>query len=254
LGNKKRNIMKRTLVNLGVAVIFVICPSISRATGPSSLIIRIRPVAVSKTGEVLFKTHIDRNAEGCRGWCTEHTASYGWLVTSSKGIWEEIADSTVVPSEFKDESAAMQRSAILQSEYEAPLDLANPPPPARDLFTKYSFDKGTLVSPDTGKDRVTWLPRQFNADPNRPVTSQRQMTLGRVMSDRGVGKIVKARFSLAGVAVFGNEDSDETSRRQGAKFTFKDIPNMKTYGPDKALHDIGYDLQIVDGICFVDSK
>jgi hypothetical protein len=168
--------------------------------------------------------------------------------------WEEVTTATIIPSQFKNEDAVLQRSAELQAEFERPADIASPPPALRDTFLRYAFAEGRAINSDTGKAQVTWVPRTSSLEPTGLITSERQRTLGGVISTPDAGSKVAAKFFLGGVAVFENEDSDEVSQRHGAEFTFANMPNMKSYGPDSGLHDIGYDMQVVDGICFVDGK
>lgn len=229
-------------------MILVSLPYDSQSTGPSSLTIKIRPVAVSNNGVLLFRTLLEQNSEGCHGWCKDHTAKYGWLVVSAKGLWKERTYATIDPVNFKNEDAIIKESERLDADFTRSFDPVNPPPLLKENFQ--GTGQWKPISSDIGKNQITWYPRSLKNRPNSIATSNEQITIGKHMSMPKQGNPVRSKFYYAGIALFENKDSFDQPQCRGAQFEFK---NMKPYGQNGKMEDIGYDIQTIDGICIVSS-
>lgn len=217
----------------------------ARATGPSVALVRIEPVAVSGKGVVLFKTWRELNPEGARG---AQPPEVGWLVVSGDGLWREVAHASVDPRRGENDAEYHR----LRKEFEAALDWRRPPRSLRPLLAEFGFTAKDGVAPDEGKGEVTWTPERICLGERCSGGSAMLWAPGGIVSEEGRGAPITSSFHAGGVALFHrepeHEDAEGTAPPPGATFR---LPPIRRWDPTFGLVDVGFDLQLVDGIAIL---
>ncbi|MFE8603981.1 hypothetical protein [Archangium violaceum] len=191
------------------------------ATGPSSLEVKLTPLAARK-GAVLFRTRYTVNREGAHRFMA---VEFGWLVVDAGGGWKEVPHRTVAeppsPVSAEEDTRAWAELKRADAEFKAPLDWKSPPESLAGLLREYGFTKKDAVARNAGAGTVTWSPKEL-CQGKRCTTPCRQRTLhewrsGDVDPVAEPQKPIQALFVHSGLAVFHNKYNDENN--QGAFFT-----------------------------------
>jgi hypothetical protein len=216
----------------------------ARATGPSSIEVRVVPVAVSAKGAVLFKTWRELRPEGAQG---AQPAEVGWLVVSGEGLWLEVSHAVV--SDVEHDEARYYR---LRKEFQAAFEWKNPPKSVRPLLARFDLAERDRVAPDLGRGAVTWSPKKICLGSRCADCSARQWAPGGIVSEEGQGTPTAAEFHAAGVALFsrtlGPEESPGGREPPGAIFR---LPPHRYWDEREGLVDLGYEMERIDAIAIV---
>lgn len=204
--------------------------SIAYATGPSYASIKLKPIATNPHGEVLFQVSSDINPTGAYSIRYE---KFGWLVVSSKGVWDERAALM-----GKDDDNPKFLSKI--KDYEnGKINLQNPDMVLKVLMKKYGFKKHTPLINE--KNKILELKPKQSCYLGKCVEhTLLQKTIEKYYC-KNIKVSVRSTFSYKGVILVRNIDDDFENKIKGGMFNIK---NFSLY-PKK---DIGYDLMDIDGI------
>jgi hypothetical protein len=214
------------------------------ATGPSSIRIRLRPIAVGAHGEVLLRTWREANPTG------RHAlprVDLGWLLVSARGLWLEAAHRSVVPDEARPEASAAAY-AEAEAEFQAPLDWAAPPESARALLADHGLGRGSEVKGDEGAGALTWTSERACAGARCTSGYLAQRTVGRLEGRGARGAPLQSAFFRAGVAVFRNT-IDAEGRQRGAHFEHPG--SARAVDPVEGEVELGFDVAEVDAVAVV---
>lgn len=216
-------------ISISLALFFLtLCfafPKTSHATGASYATVELVPLASSPHQEVLFKTKSHLNSMGAATWAG---MKFGWLVVSSKGVWEEAVHYEMG---IDDNADKLER---YEKEFQKRKDLKNPPESLQALLKKYKFSEGKILTGKEGQGQYTWSPTQFcQKTPKKKCgAALEQKSLGGLKSEKDKGSAVDSSFAYQGVVVFknraGEEDNEEeeqpTSKAQGAVMSIPGAP------------------------------
>lgn len=221
------------------------------ATGPSGLTVRMNPIAVNPSGQVLLRTFYDSNKSGGHSFASSEIR-FGWLVVSAQGLWKEYTHAEVSAVEGGADEYDRQWKIFKRymNEFESSFDWDNPPASVQPILKTYKFDRAHAVDPSLGKGTVKWTPRGVFSKGKLIAHGAKQLTLGKKTSARGTGSEVDAAFYTRGVALFHNQNSFDTEDMGdhgtvGAEFHF---PNLIYLGEKEGTQDVGIDTWRVDGI------
>jgi hypothetical protein len=213
------------------------------ATGPSTLDVKLTPLAAKK-GAVLLRTRYSINREGAHRFMT---VEFGWLVVDARGGWKEVPHRTVAepphPGSAEEDSRAWAELEKADAEFKAPLDWKSPPESLAGLLREYGFTKKDAVAKNAGAGTATWSPKAL-CQGKRCTTPCRQRTLHEWRSAdidpvAEPRKPMKALFVHSGVAVFRNEYDEEDNH--GASFTEPVV--------DEEDRNLGIEMHDVMAIC-----
>lgn len=211
------------------------------ATGPSYLEIEIAPLAVDPSGVVLFKTRRTANASGGHTILAE-SAEYGWLCASSTGVWEEHIHTRVIarPGAVGSEERHRRQHQEARANFEAPIDLREPPGSLSELMEECGTGDWKVVPPTSATPRAVWTPTVLCVDGWCSDRAIEQNSLGGLVSEKKTGAAVESRFYFEGLALFENIEH-------------YDLPNEGAVFPVKnpACTQCVFDSQRISGISFV---
>ena len=230
---------------------FLLCASAAFATGPSGLIVRMKPVAVNPAGQVLLRTFYDSNKSGGHS-LYRSEIRFGWLIVSAQGLWKEYKHAEIMAGEGgTDEYDRLWEMFNRHlNEFESPFDWDKPPASVQPTLKAFKFNRTHSVDPNLGKGTVKWTPRGVYSEGKLLARSARQLTIGKKSSIPGTGSEIEAYFFTRGVALFLNENSFDTEDMGdhgtvGAEFPF---PNLIYLGAKEGTQDVGFETWRVDGI------
>jgi hypothetical protein len=211
-------------------------PASSRATGPSSITVRLRPVAVNARGEVLLKTWREANPEGAQA---VMPVDLGWLVVSADGLWREAT--------HRLDAEAGEAKAW----FEGRLDWASPPASLAPLLARHRFVAGDAVAPGDGAGAVVWTGDRACVGARCTPSAVMQRTVGGVPAEDGAVGQADCRFYRAGVAILRNTTGGDGAQR-GTAFSHPGSPihDDPIFGPQ----ELGFAIAEVDAVSLVPER
>jgi hypothetical protein len=205
-------------MKFSLLLLFIFLFTTSSRTGPSTCFIKIIPVATGKNGTVLFKTSYQINPSGGQFLVP---VELGWLVVSSKGVWEEKLDKRL---DFDDGTRVTSSDSLSLKEFDKPFNWKNPPKTVRPLMVKYSLYNP--VNDKEGRGEVLWTKEGIYKNKNRIHTESRLRSVKEMYNTQGEGTPVQVSFYHQGVTLFRNkmevDEMEENEAVTGALFFEKD--------------------------------
>lgn len=210
------------------------------ATGPSSRIIEIKPVALNSE-LVLFRTRSETNGMGAHDYVLTR---YGWLLVSASGVWREMEYRTLDPEAIAEPEREQLFDRYYQ-EFTRPFDWNHPPKSARDVIRQHHLHKF---------DQRRKEGQLATVGSKRLVTNCNGRECPMLRSVDGIKARLKpdlpleVNFIHAGVMVLRNHndgDMEGDGKNAGAWF---DVPNVQDLNDGKGPQDYGFEYQSIDAI------
>jgi hypothetical protein len=209
-----------------IAVILISCSTSSfktEPTGPANAYFKIKPVGYANDGTVFCCTERMVNGSGAQ---VIMPTTYGFLLVSAKGKWEETTYVT-----YNDFDSIEK----FEKEFYGDISLKNPPAYMRKII---ETNKIAHKADSTGNDQYYWSNKGiFNSKGQCVSLNAQQQTITGIKSTGAEGKRIKAGFAIKNVLFFDNKM--EEGYLSGANFDLED-----NYGST-------IDYWTITGICFL---
>ncbi|MDC0712495.1 hypothetical protein POL68_28795 [Stigmatella sp. ncwal1] len=206
------------------------------ATGPSSVDVRLYPLAARK-GAVLLRTRWEANPSGAHAFIR---TEYGWLVIDARGKWHDVPHVTLEPGTSAEKEPWEERQR-LDKAFETPLDWKSPPESVAGLLRQYGFTQKDEVKPDQGRGSVSLTPKAL-CQGKRCSAPCVQRSLKGLKSDPQDGTQVEASFVHSGLALFHNHRR-ETAEEPTVGASFSESGTGTAWGVE------GIEYEDIWGVC-----